>query len=325
MEVTFKVYRGEGQDGKPSYQSYPLEVRPESTVMEGLVQIREEQDGSLAFRGGCYRGFCGDCSLRVNRKGVVSCLVPIGSIEKDGELLIEPVRNVDTVKDLVYDMDRLLWDKFEKVQPWLQPREDWPEAIADEELAPVRLAMRCTMCGFCDEGCTVIDVDRDFIGPAALTKAFRFVFDPRDKAAPERLAGISEREGLWDCVHCFEASEHCPMAIDPTYRIMELRDVAIRHGIKSGKGNQKNARHYDSFASSVRRTGWLDERRLALESEGFIGYLTMLPTGLKAIQRGKAPLRHRSRLSAGAVGRIFEKQDRKAAAARKNGKEGKQK
>lgn len=319
MEVTFKIYRNPGQNGEVSYQPYTLDISPDASVLEGLVRIREELDGSVAFRGSCYRGFCGDCSLRVNRRGVISCLVPIKKIVQNGELVVEPVRNVTTVKDLLYDTDRLLWDKYKKVHPWLEPRSDWPEVIDDEAMKRVRLAMRCTMCGFCDEGCTVIDVDRDFIGPAALTKAWRFVYDPRDGATAERLQEISEPRGLWDCVHCWEASEHCPVGIEPTHRIMELRDRALRYGIKSGKQNPKTARHYDSFAASVRQTGWLDERRLALESEGLKGYLTLLPTGLRALRRGKAPLRHPKRPGAEAIARIFEKYEQSVQAEQKKG------
>ena len=112
------------------------------------------------------------------------------------------------------------------------------KSVTEEALEPVRLAMRCTMCGLCDEGCTVIDVDKDFLGPAALTKLYRTVKDPRDTQTKERFVDAGGRRGLWDCVHCWEASEHCPWGINPTHLIMEMRDQSIALGVKSGQDNK---------------------------------------------------------------------------------------
>ena len=168
------------------------------------------------------------------------------------------------------------------------------------------------MCGLCDEGCTVVAVDGNFVGPAALTKAYRAIFDPRDGRQAEHLRSISEPEGIWDCTHCFEANGHCPLGIEPTDRIFDIRDEAIRQGVRSGKANPKIRRHYDSFVESVKRSGWLDEGRLALESEGLLnvrGLMKLLPTAARAIVRGKAPLPylHRRRPGADAIRRIVEK------------------
>ena len=111
--------------------------------------------------------------------------------------------------------------------------------------------MSCVMCGLCDEGCTVVAVDSEFVGPAALSKAYRMIFDPRDNRRSERLKAISEPRGVWDCAHCFEANGHCPLGIEPTSRIFGIRDEAIRQGVRSGVGNPKVRRHYDSFVKSV--------------------------------------------------------------------------
>ena len=113
-------------------------------------------------------------------------------------------------------------------------------------------------------GGSVSPFDNTFLGPAALTKAYRFLADPRDGARAHRLRGLGEPRGMWDCVHCYEADEHCPRGIDPTHRILDLREMAIGMGIKSGATNPQVARHYESFAASVKKSGWLDEGRLAL-------------------------------------------------------------
>lgn len=318
METTFKVYRYDSEaGGKPTFQPYTLSLPDDATVLDGLVKIREEMDGSLAFRASCNRGFCGECTLRINRGGRLACITRVAStVTKDGEVTVEPVRNVRVLKDLVYDVDALLWKKIKSVEPWLRPAGVSPEReyiLPDEQLQPVRNAMKCYYCGLCDEGCTVIPVDRAFLGPAALTKAYRFVFDPRDGARAERLWALGEPRGMWDCVHCFEADEHCPRGIEPTHRIIDLRDAAVGMGIKSGTKNPQVARHYDSFAASVKKSGWLDEGRLALETWGVGRIFDLLPMAWRAFLRGKLPIpyHHPKRPGAERITRIFEKVERR--------------
>jgi len=219
-------------------------------VVDGLTLIRDEQDPSLAFRANCERGTCGDCALRVNKKGVLGCTTRIAdAVGKDGVVTVEPIRHIPVLKDLVYDIEAFLWRKVRAVTPWITPQTVEPNgthAASEEQLAEVRTAMSCVMCGLCDEGCTVVAVDSEFVGPAALSKAYRMIFDPRDSRRSERLKAISEPRGVWDCAHSFEANGHCPLGIEPTSRIFGIRDEAIRQGVRSGVGNPKVRRHYDS-------------------------------------------------------------------------------
>jgi succinate dehydrogenase / fumarate reductase, iron-sulfur subunit len=318
MQATFKVHRYDPQTGgKPVSQAYTLDLPEDATVLDGLFKIRDEQDGTLAFRASCNRGFCGECTLRINRGGRLACMTRVATAKnKDGEITVEPTRYVRVLKDLVYDVDRQLWQKIRAVEPWLQPGRTQPERehiIHDEKLRPVRNAMKCYYCGLCDEGCSVIPFDNTFLGPAALTKAYRFIADPRDGARAHRLRVVGEPKGMWDCVHCYEADEHCPRGIDPTGRIIDIREMAVGMGIKSGTGNPQVARHYDSFAASVKKTGWLDEGRLALETSGMGRIFDLLPVAWRALRRGKLPIpyRHPKRPGAEQISRIFEKVERK--------------
>ncbi len=306
MELTFNIRRGGGDTKDPTYQAYSVDVEPETTVFDALVKVREEQDGSIAFRGSCSVGFCGDCTMRVNGRQVVSCLVLAGTVQKDNEIKIDAINYAPVTKDVMYDVKSFLWDKVNSFSPGVVPNGS--QEVTDEQLRPVRRAMRCTMCGICDEGCTVIDVNLDFKGPAALTKAFRYVFDPRDSISRERAVEAGETHGMWDCVHCWEASDHCPFDIEPTHRIMELRDRSIRLGVKSGTGNRQATRHYNAFERSVEHSGWLNERDVAIQSNGGLikGGLKMLPLGLGALRRGKANLwPHPKRPGASEIKKLF--------------------
>jgi succinate dehydrogenase/fumarate reductase iron-sulfur protein len=300
--------------------TYSVNLFEAATVVDGRTQIRDELDPGLAFRANCERGSCGDCALRVNKKGVLGCTAKIVDVVgKDGVVTVEPIRNAPVLKDLVYDMDAFLWQKVKAVTPWITPRTSTGNGgavVSEEALAKVRTAMRCVMCGLCDEGCTVVAVDSHFVGPAALNKAYRVIFDPRDARHTERLKEISEPEGVWDCAHCFEANGHCPIGLEPTDRIFDIRDEAIHLGIRSGSHNPKVRRHYDSFVNSVKKSGWLDEGRLAIESEGLLnlpGLFKLLPTAARAIARHKAPLPyvHHSRPGAKAIRHIVEKAEEK--------------
>jgi succinate dehydrogenase / fumarate reductase, iron-sulfur subunit len=317
MQVSFKVYRKEpGNETKPSRSNYKLELDGGATVTDALLRIRDEIDGTLAFRASCLRGYCGECTIRANGKSCLACTTRVaGLTQKSPEVTVDPVRNMPVVKDLVSDWDAFLWNKIDRVQPWLEPTAspaNGESVVADSAMADIRKVMSCYYCGLCDEGCTVLPVDFDFIGPAALTKAYRFIYDPRDTVTAKRFKLIEQAKGLWDCVHCFEASEHCPRGIAPTERIMALRDKAFQLGIS----NPRMARHHYSFARSVKKTGSLDEGKLAVESEGLTnikGLLKLLPTAVRALRRGKAPLPYLHHKAPGAekVRRIIEKAEEK--------------
>src|SRR5215831_1164798 len=148
MLTTFKVHRYDSElGGQPTFQQYAVDLPEDATVLDGLFKIREELDGTLAFRASCNRGFCGECTLRINRGGRLACMTRVAAARtKDGEVTVEPTRYVRVLKDLVYDVDGQLWQKIKAVQPWLQPAGPQPERehiLRDEQLRPVRNAMKC--------------------------------------------------------------------------------------------------------------------------------------------------------------------------------------
>ena len=314
MEVNLKVSRYDpATDDKAHMQSYTLDIEEDATVLDALMRIREEQDSTLAFRGTCRTGFCGDCTMRISRRNRIACCTSVTQALRDDEITVEPIRIINVSKDMMFDMEAMVYDKYQAVDPWIEPAEPLPERehmVPNEVIKDLRKVMSCTMCWLCDEGCSTIVVDRKFVGPAALTKAYRVVADPRDTKTTERLHKLSEANGIWDCCHCFEATEHCPKEIDPTERIFALRNRAI----KLGAGSPRVRDHYNSFAASVKEHGWLDETRLAIDTEGgfanILAQLKQLPLGLKALKRGKFPkpyFLHPKRPGADKIKNIFQK------------------
>jgi succinate dehydrogenase / fumarate reductase iron-sulfur subunit len=314
MQVTFDVYRKDPEPGSTPYRSsYDVDLPEDATITDGLLKIRDEIDGTLSFRASCVRGYCGECLTNISRRNRLACTSRVSAFAP-GPIALNPVRIVPVIKDLVFDWDAFMWNKIKAVQPWMEARDgsESETIVPDSAMKDVRKAMSCFYCGLCDEGCTALPEDFNFLGPAALTKASRFVFDPRDTQTRDRLRILERPKGIWDCVHCFEASEHCPRGIEPTERIVAMRDLAFKRGIT----NERVARHHTSFAASVKESGWVDEGRLAIESEGYTnvsGLMKLLPTAVKATIRGKAPLPfiHAKRPGADRIRRIFEKGEQK--------------
>ncbi len=293
MDVTLKVkrYDPEAEDPAPYWAEYQVDVDTFTTVLDTLIKVREEVDGSLALRCSCRSAICGSCAMRINGHAALACKIRVSAISTEGEqVTVEPMGVMPVIKDLVVDMTPF-WDKVADVEPWLQPQGPEPEGeyiAPNEDMLHLAGVMGCIMCGACVSDCTVLEVDPNFLGPAALAKAYRFVADPRDSQDRDRLKSLSQYTGIWDCTRCFECVQVCPKGVAPMDRIMDLREKAI----EAGYDDKPGARHAKAFAELVGHSGWLDELRLPLKTVGMLNLpalLNLAPVGLRALARGKMP------------------------------------
>ena len=137
MQVNLNVRRYDPvSNGDGSRQTYSVEVEEQSTVLDALIQVRDEQDATLSFRGSCRTGFCGDCTMRVNGKAKWACRMPVSKAQVDGEITLDPPRLVKgSVKDLIYDQEEFLFDKYAATKPWIEPSPPGPaeEHIVSQE------------------------------------------------------------------------------------------------------------------------------------------------------------------------------------------------
>jgi succinate dehydrogenase / fumarate reductase iron-sulfur subunit len=314
MQAKLRVLRYDPETPEPTskVQEYEVDVPDHYTVLDALIHVREEIDPSLAMRCSCRASICGSCTMTVNESPRLACKTKLTEVSPNGEpIMVEPMKNQRVVKDLVVDL-QLFWGKIRAVEPYLQHRGPEPE---EEYIAPnhamlnLLTPMGCIMCGACVSACTVLEVDKNFLGPAALAKAYRFVADPRDDADAERLRTLNEAGGVWDCTRCYFCVSVCPKGVAPMDRIMELRDSIMEAGITNTPG----ARHVESFARSVAHTGWLDETMLAVDSWGKTNLVKLIanaPLGFRTLRRGKFRLPgpfHKKRPGAEHVGRIFKR------------------
>jgi succinate dehydrogenase / fumarate reductase iron-sulfur subunit len=295
MEVKLKVKRydpeAEASAEEQGYREYSIDMPPNATVLDTLIEVREYHDGTLSLRCSCRSAICGSCAMRINGKARLACKTQISTVAKEGgTITVEPAGNMPVIKDLVVDMAPF-WSKIRAVDPWLKPQGELPEReflVPNEAMAALGEVMNCIMCGACVSDCTVLEVDKSFLGPAALAKAYRFVGDPRDDTQLARLREYSEPSGIWDCTRCNFCVEVCPKDVKPMEQILKLRSEAVHAGIKDNYGS----RHTLAFVELIDNNGRLDELRLPVYTHGkfnFIGQLSDAPVGLRMLRAGKMP------------------------------------
>ena len=171
------------------------------------------------------------------------------------------------IKDLVTDMESTHWTKIRRVTPWLLPHGEPPEreyVVEPESMIDITQSMACIQCGACVSSCLSMEADPDFIGPAALAKAYRFVGDPRDAETKERLHDLADDpHGIYDCTHCFSCIDACPKGVAPMDQIMRLRRKAGEDGIDDPNSGHN---HEHAFVKIIEKKGTLDEALLLQES-----------------------------------------------------------
>ncbi len=292
------------------YEEYDYDFPEGATLLDCLNHIKWNMDGTLTYRMSCRSAICGSCGMKGNGHALLACQRQAAHLLKDGSdtITIEPLGNMPVIKDLVTDFQQF-WDKVDQVKPYLKTKDKPPEKEREQsphEFRKIDEATTCIMCGACYSDCNVLEVDKNFLGPAALAKAQRFVGDSRDQATRERIKELSKPGGMWDCTHCGECVERCPKPAEPFYRIKELMAV----GLKEGVTNNVGARHALSFVKSVKHSGRLNENKIPVESMGYFnikGLLDLVPVGLRMLLKMKIPpIIHKPVDDVKDVQRIFE-------------------
>ena len=274
-DYKLKIRRFDPESGKPAYWSeYDVSVESERSVLKGILTARDDQDGSIGIRCSCQAAICGSCAIRINGKTALACNTAIGEAQaKAGEgnpIVVEPMNNMPVIKDLIVDMDAVHWKKVQRVIPWLLPEGAPPEReyiVPAESMIDITQSMACIQCGACVGACLALEADPEFVGPAALAKAYRFVGDPRDGQEKERLTDLAEDpHGMYDCTHCFACVEVCPKDVAPMNQIMRLRRRATNDFEIKDRNNGYG--HEKAFVKLIEKYGTLHEAQLLPRSFG---------------------------------------------------------
>jgi fumarate reductase iron-sulfur subunit len=241
--LAVEVWRGAG-DGR--FQTFQVPRRAHQTILDVVTQIQREQDPTLSYRFACRVGMCGSCAMVVNGRPRWTCRTRVSEAVGDGdELRLEPLRNFTVLKDLAVEMTAF-FEKWRDAQAHFVPGfvgEDGgsspPMECADFAVVPPSTPERkaadagieCIGCGVCHSACDVVAWDADYLGPAALNRAWTLVNDVRDGGNDARLDAVSGSAGCHACHAHMNCTEFCPRAIAPTYSIAGLKRAMMRRAL----------------------------------------------------------------------------------------------
>jgi len=226
--VTVKVQRfNPDTDRETVYREYNIEVEPTDRVLDALNVVKWYHDGTLTYRRSCAHGICGSDAMRINGVNRLACKVLMRDVGQT--VTIEPLMGFRVIKDLVVDMEPF-FAQFRSVLPYLinEERTGERERLQSvEEREVFDDTTKCILCAACTTSCPSFWADDNFVGPAAIVNAHRFIFDSRDKGAAERLDILNDREGVWRCRTIFNCTEACPREIRITKAIGEVKKAIL--------------------------------------------------------------------------------------------------
>ena len=228
MLVYLRIFRYNPEAGrtKPSFDTYNIQADPNDRILDLLEHVKDYSDGTLSYRRSCAHGVCGSDAMRINGVNSLACKVLVKDVGK--EITIEPILGLPILKDMIVDMEPF-FESYRSVMPFMvneEIPEDGKERLqSPEERARFDDSTKCILCAACTTACPSFWSDENYVGPAAIVNAHRFIFDSRDQAADERLNILNDREGAFGCRTAFNCTSACPRDIHVTQAIAEVKQA----------------------------------------------------------------------------------------------------
>ncbi len=237
MKVDIKIRRfNPEKDSKPWWGNYTFDnVNPNDSVLDVLHKVKWERDGTLALRRSCAHGVCGSDAMRINGANMLACKTLIARLTKEGSpsvtIQVEPILGLKVMKDLIVDMEPFM-EHYKSVKPYFVNDNPVPENGRErlqtaEDRARFDDTTKCILCAACTTSCPSFWANDNYVGPAAIVQAHRFIFDSRDEAYAERLEVVGDTFGVWKCRTAFNCTNACPREIEVTKAIAEVKGALI--------------------------------------------------------------------------------------------------
>ncbi len=224
------------EKAEPRFDTFYLEYYEGMTVLDALMDARDDYDPTLTFRHSCRQAVCGSDALFVNGSQILGCKTQIEDLAEP--IRIEPLPHRPVLKDLVVDMEHF-YDQMRAVEPYFDP-DDLPSGELEEQRQSrenrekIKMSTRCIWCGACMSSCNIAAGDNQYLGPAAINKAYRFYFDEREgeDRGRKRLETLEQEHGVWRCQTQFSCTDVCPKDIPLTEHIQEVKREAVAENLK---------------------------------------------------------------------------------------------
>lgn len=224
MKVHLKIQRfNPEKDTRPWWGEYDIEAEPTDRVLDGLHTVKWQLDGTLALRRSCAHGICGSDAMLINNRNALACKTLFK--EAGLRVTVQPLPGLRVIKDLIVDMEQF-FAKYRSILPYLinddppPPRERLQSPEARERFEDTT---KCILCASCTSSCPSFWANGEYVGPAAIVQAHRFIFDSRDHGAAQRLTALNDVMGVWRCRTIFNCVGCCPRDINITKAISEVK------------------------------------------------------------------------------------------------------
>jgi succinate dehydrogenase / fumarate reductase iron-sulfur subunit len=230
VQLTIRRFNPE-TDKKPWWGKYEVEAEPTDRVLDALHSVKWYQDGTLTLRRSCAHGVCGSDAMRINGRNWLACKVLVKDMGR--KITVEPMLGLPVIKDLVVDMEPFM-AQYRSVMPYLindEPPPGTERLQSIEERARFDDTTKCILCAACTTSCPIFWSKGEYVGPAAIVQAHRFIFDSRDRATEERLNILSDPNGVWRCRTAYNCTEACPRDIQVTQAIAEIKKELLVRGL----------------------------------------------------------------------------------------------
>ena len=229
-----EIWRGDFEDG--GWHRYEVPARPNQTVLDVVTWVQRHCEPSLSYRFACRVGVCGSCAMTVNGEPRWTCRTHVNSVQDNGALRIAPLRNLPVIRDLACDMTPF-FDRWHEADGEFAGSRDRHEDIAAVSPAsPLRRlvdeAIECINCGVCYAACDVVSWRPDYLGPAALNRAWSLINDERDQRNKQRLRAVSGDAGCHNCHSQYNCTRYCPNLLDPGASIAGLKRASMKAALK---------------------------------------------------------------------------------------------
>ncbi|KAK7030651.1 succinate dehydrogenase iron-sulfur subunit, mitochondrial [Favolaschia claudopus] len=229
LNKEFKIYRWNPDEPakKPTLQSYTVDLNQTGPmILDALIKIKNEMDPTLTFRRSCREGICGSCAMNIDGQNTLACLCRIDrNSSKDTK--IYPLPHMYVVKDLVPDLT-LFYKQYKSIKPYLQnptPPEDGKEFLqSPEDRKKLDGMYECILCACCSTSCPSYWWNQDeYLGPATLMQAYRWIADSRDSHTAERKEVLQNEMSLYRCHTIFNCARTCPKGLNPALAIAKIK------------------------------------------------------------------------------------------------------
>jgi succinate dehydrogenase / fumarate reductase iron-sulfur subunit len=234
MKIVLRIRRFDPEtDREPRDRDYAVEVEPTDRILDALMRVKSQQDGSLSFRKSCAHGVCGSDAMIIGGKERLACKTLVRDVAdaENAVVTVEPLKHLPVQRDLMVDQARF-FEKYRAVKPFLIAEENVggkERAQTLEQREAFDDPTNCILCASCYSSCPIFDANERYVGPAAVVQAARFLFDSRDTGLPDRLGALDAPDGVWACENHFNCTRACPRGIKVTKNINATKRAITRH------------------------------------------------------------------------------------------------